>query len=81
MYIKSNHQDIIKSQYFSYIGNDAKEKFIKKILCIYNKISYETYKRKDDKPILNKKTRRRISKSNTLLYLRSKVFNDLQKEI
>ena len=54
IYVKSDYPDIFKSQYFSYIGNDAKEKFVKKILSIYKKITYETYKRKDNKPILSK---------------------------
>ena len=76
MYIKSNHQDIIKSQYFSYNGNDAKEKFIKKILSIYNKITYETYKRKDDRPILSKQEEEEFQEA-THCYICEKEFEEL----
>ena len=78
IYIKSNYPNIIKSQYFSYIGNDVKEKFVEKIISIYNKISYETYKRKDNKPILSKQEEEEF-KESTNCYLCKKEFKEENK--
>ena len=76
IYVKSNCSNIFKSQYFSYIGNDAKEKFIKKILSIYKKITYEIYKRKDDKPILNKQQEEEFQET-THCYICEKEFEEI----
>ena len=62
---------------FSYIGNDAKEKFIKKILSIYKKITYETYKRKDNKPILSKQQEEEFQEAS-ICYICVKEFTDLK---
>ena len=43
IYVISEYPDIYKSQYFTYIGEDAKEKFVKKITQIFKKISYNRY--------------------------------------
>ena len=40
IYVKSLHPHIFKSEYFSYIGNDAKEKYVKKLVKIYKHIMY-----------------------------------------
>ena len=77
IYVKSDYPDIFKSQYFSYIGNDAKEKFVKKILSIYKKITYETYKRKDNKPILSKQEEEEFQEA-THCYICENEFTDLK---
>ena len=77
IYVKSDYPDIFKSQYFSYIGNDAKERFVKKILSIYKKITYETYKRKDDKPILSKQEEEEFQEA-THCYICENEFTDLK---
>ena len=77
IYVKSDYPDIFKSQYFSYIGNDAKEKFVKKILSIYKKITYETYKRKDNKPILSKQQEEEFQEAS-ICYICENEFTDLK---
>jgi hypothetical protein len=54
IYVKSDYPDIFESQYFTYIGEDAKEKFVKKIIQIYNKVNYNMYLNEQKEPILNK---------------------------
>ena len=44
IYIKSDYNNLIRSQYFDYIGTDAKEKFVETIIFIYNDISKKLYK-------------------------------------
>ena len=39
IYIKSDYTNLIRSQYYDYIGIDAKEKFIETIVLIYIEIS------------------------------------------
>ena len=80
IYVKSAYPDIFKSQYFSYIGNDAKEKFVKKILSIYKKITYETYKRKDNKPILSKQEEEEFQKATHCYICGAKFSTICEKE-
>lgn len=47
LYIKSHKESLLESQYLSYIGNNAQENFVKKIIKIFNKITF-AYK----KPII-----------------------------
>ena len=39
IYIKSDDNNLIRSQYYDYFGTDAKEKFVETIIFIYNNIS------------------------------------------
>ena len=39
IYIKSDYNNLIRSQYYDYIGTDAKEKFVETIVLIYNDVS------------------------------------------
>jgi hypothetical protein len=54
IYVKSHYPDIYKSQYFSYIGKDAKEKFVKTIIKIYKNITYRLYLNEKKEPMLTK---------------------------
>jgi hypothetical protein len=54
IYVKSDYSNIYKSEYISYVGEDAKEKFVKKIIQIYNKITYNRYIHEQKDPILSK---------------------------
>ena len=54
-----------------------KEKFVKKILSIYKKITYETYKRKDNKPILSKQEEEEFQEA-THCYICENEFTDLK---
>ena len=39
IYIKSDYNNLVRSQYYDYIGTDAKEKFVETIVLLYNEIS------------------------------------------
>ena len=39
IYIKSEFNNLIRSQYYEYVGTDAKEKFVETVIFIYNDIS------------------------------------------
>ena len=39
IYIKSDFRNLIRSQYYDYIGIDAKEKFVETIFSVYNDVS------------------------------------------
>ena len=43
LYIKSDYNNLFTSQYFTYTGYDAKEKFVETIIKIYNNISQKLY--------------------------------------
>ena len=43
IYIKSDYNNLIRSQYYDYIGIDAKEKFIETIISVYNEISKKLF--------------------------------------
>ena len=43
IYIKSDYNNLFTSQYFTYTGYDAKEKFVETIIKIYNNISQKLY--------------------------------------
>ena len=47
IYIKSNYNNLIRSQYFDYIGTDAKEKFVETIVLILNDIYKKLHKYSD----------------------------------
>ena len=43
MYIHSDYPEIYKSRYFSYVGEDAVEKYVEKIISIFKKITYRMH--------------------------------------
>jgi hypothetical protein len=54
IYVKSDYPDIYESEYISYVGNDAKEKYVKEIVKMFNKINYQMYLNEKKEPMLNK---------------------------
>ncbi|CAG2243460.1 unnamed protein product [Mytilus edulis] len=53
MYVHSDYPEIYKPQYFSYVGDDAVEKYVEKVMKIYKEITYKIYLNEKKKPILN----------------------------
>ncbi|VDI15968.1 Hypothetical predicted protein [Mytilus galloprovincialis] len=51
--IKDTPKKYIKPQYFSYVGDDAVEKYVEKVMKIYKEITYKIYLNEKKKPILN----------------------------
>ena len=53
MYVHSDYPEIYKPQYFSYVGDDAVEKYVEKVMKIFKEITYKIYLNEKKKPILN----------------------------
>ena len=53
MYVHSDYPEIYKPQYFSYVGDDAVEKYVEKVMRIFKKITYKIHLNEKKKPILN----------------------------
>ena len=53
MYVHSDYPKIYKPQYFSYVGDDAVEKYVEKVMQIFKKITYKIHLNEKKKPILN----------------------------
>ena len=53
MYVHSDYPEIYKPQYFSYVGDDAVEKYVEKVMQIFKKITYKIHLNEKKKPILN----------------------------
>ncbi|VDI40076.1 Hypothetical predicted protein [Mytilus galloprovincialis] len=53
MYVHSDYPEIYKPQYFSYVGDDAVEKYVEKVMKIYKEITYKIYLNEKKKLILN----------------------------
>ncbi|VDI82609.1 Hypothetical predicted protein [Mytilus galloprovincialis] len=53
MYVHSDYPEIYKPQYFSYVGDDAVEKYVEKVMKIYKEITYKIYLNEKKKTILN----------------------------
>ncbi|XP_071138806.1 uncharacterized protein [Mytilus edulis] len=49
----SNVEKIYKPQYFSYVGDDAVETYVEKVMKIFKEITYKIYLNEKKKPILN----------------------------
>ena len=56
MKIVSNYEDIIKSEYTSYIGEDAGKEYIEQLLEYFSKICEKTYK-------INKESNKKLNKN------------------
>ena len=54
IYVKSDYPEIYKPQYFSYVGDDAANKYVKEIIQIFKNITYNIYLKEQGKPILSK---------------------------
>ena len=54
IYVHSDYPEIYKSQYFSYVGDDAIEKYMEKVMKIFKTINYKIYLNEKKTPILNK---------------------------
>ena len=50
IYVHSDYPAIYKPQYFSYVGNDAKEKYVEKVVKIFNEITYQIYLKQKKNP-------------------------------
>ena len=53
------YQEIYKSQYFSYNGDDSAEKFVEKIIQIYKNLTYKMFINEKKTPVLTKKQERK----------------------
>lgn len=76
IYVKSDYPEIYKSQYFTYTGNDAKEKYVKQIMKIFNKITYNMYLLEKKKPMLTKEEEDKFQET-TECYICEKEFKEL----
>ena len=79
IYVKSNYSNIFKSQYFEYVGNDSKEKFVKKIISIYKNITYNMYLNEKQGPVLSKEQEQEFQEA-THCYICKNEFTDLIRE-
>ena len=54
IYVQSDYPDIFKPQYFSYVGDDAAEKYVEHVIKIFKEINYKIYRNEKKEPILSK---------------------------
>ena len=78
IYVHSDYPNIYKSQYFSYVGNDAKEKYVEKIIKIFKNITYQLYLSEKKEPVLNKYEEDEFQKA-TKCYICEKEFKECPK--
>ena len=77
IYIKSDYNNLIRSQYYDYIGTDAKEKFIETIVSIYNEISKKLFKySKANKTVKLTLTQQQEFNNATNCYMCNVPFNE-----
>jgi len=75
IYIKSDYHDIYKSEYISYVGDDAKEKYVKDIVRIFNKITYQMHVNEKKTPILTDEQEKEFQEA-TECYICKKEFEN-----
>jgi hypothetical protein len=75
IYIHSDYPKIYKPQYFSYVGDDAAEKYIEKIISIFKEINYKIYINEQKKPMLSKQEEEEFQEA-TECYICEKEFED-----
>ena len=77
IYIKSDYTNLKRSEYFDYIGIDAKEKFIEAIVIIYNEISKKLfYYSKASKTVKLTPTQQQQFNNATNCYMCNVSFNE-----
>ena len=78
MYVHSDYPEIYKPQYFSYVGDDAAEKYVEKVMQIFNKITYKIHLNEKKKPILNGHEEDEFQKANEC-YICGEEFKEREK--
>ena len=77
IYIKSDYKNLIRSQYYDYIGTDAKEKFVETIVLLYNEISKKLFKySKANKTVKLTPTQQQQFDNATNCYICNVPFNE-----
>ena len=75
IYVHSDYPEIYKPQYFSYVGDDAIEKYMKKVIKIFKEINYKIFLNEKKEPILNKYEEDEFQEA-TECYICKKGFED-----
>lgn len=78
IYIKSDYSNIYKSEYISYVGEDAKEKYVKEIIKIYKKITYQMYLNEKKEPMLTNEQENKFQEAKEC-YICEKEFQESYK--
>ena len=78
MYVHSDYPEIYKPQYFSYVGDDAAEKYVEKVMQIFNEITYKIHLNEKKKPILNGHEEDEFQKANEC-YICGEEFKEREK--
>ena len=73
IYVHSDYPEIYKPQYFSYVGNDAVEKYVEKVIKIFKKITYNIYQNEQKKPILNKHEEYKFKKATKCYICKKRI--------
>ena len=79
MYVHSDYPEIYKSQYFSYVGDDAVEIYVEKVMKIFKEITYKIYlneKKKTNIKIIMKKMN---FKKQLDVYICGEEFEEIEK--
>ena len=78
IYVQSDYPDIFKPQYFSYVGDDAAEKYVEHVIKIFKEINYKIYRNEKKEPILSKYEEEEFQES-TECYICGKEFDSENK--
>ena len=80
IYVQSDYPDIFKSKYFSYVGDDAAEKYVEHVIKIFQEINYKIYRNEKKEPILSKYEEEEFQEA-TECYICENIFEELTNKV
>ena len=80
IYVQSDYPDIFKPQYFSYVGDDAAEKYVEHVIKIFKEINYKIYRNEKKEPILSKYEEEEFQEA-TECYICENIFEELTNKV
>ena len=80
IYVQSDYPDIFKSKYFSYVGDDAAEKYVEHVIKIFKEINYKIYRNEKKEPILSKYEEEEFQEA-TECYICENIFEELTNKV
>ena len=80
IYVQSDYPDIFKPQYFSYVGDDAAEKYVEHVIKIFKEINYKIYRNEKKEPILSEYEEEEFQEA-TECYICENIFEELTNKV